>query len=941
VTQGTFAATPGGVGNFETVVLEGTQLMHYWHDNSDPALPWRRGAVISSNATGPGCLIQSTIKRPGTSLGNLEVVVPEGNRLVHYWHDSADPAGAWQRDPLDVSTQATGGGCIIQSDFSSVAGGWGNLEVVVLEGRNLVHYWHDSADLASAWHQALAISTNATGPGCLIQSTFKDAGATHGNLEAVVPEGDTLWHYWHNSAQPDAAWQRDPNPISQQASGAGCLIQSTIKRTGGAVGNFEAVVKEGSSLVHYWHDSAAPASAWQRDAHLISQNAAGPGCILQSTFSTQIGGWGNLEAVALEQNNFNPAAPTLVHYWHDSAQLDSDWHRGRDIAYTGRSQKVCQLTGALDREYQSAAPNAATQYGVEQTDLGFPVSQDPTAPLQHQYLLFGDTGPRWEGEDEIAPNDSVGYTDDAQVQVGKCPHLSFVAQNGSFVSPTVLPAIPQGGFNVPESGFVANNQLYAFFWTGHTALSDPPQQGRSVLASTDPLPPEQSFQYSGQSFHQVYEFSQLNFIYTAVAIDQQPNVPSATLPGPPSGAPGIFVWGVNWYRGDSPRLAYTALTSVRNKAEWWYWKGSDPVTGQPTWAHGDESQAARLFDNDFNPNLALASEPNQPGFDPQHPGCVGELSVTYNSYLGQWLMLYNCGDQVRFRTAAAPWGPWSDPQMLFNPTSDGGYCHFMYANLQAASPPALSGGSVGCSQLDAAIEKDKDGNDESGGVYAPFVINRFTTGVQGVSTTIYYTLSTWNPYQVVLMTATLVPATASPAAVSWGPNRIDVVARGADNAFYHRAWDDTRWQGWERLGGAFLYAPAISSSHTGQLDVFGVGTDHALWHGYCVDGTCTGGSWHLWERLGGFFTSAPAAVSWGPNRIDVVGRGGDNALWHGWWDGSAWRGYQSLGGSFTSGPAVSSWGLNRLDVFGTGADMGLWHGWWDGAAWHLWERVSG
>ena len=36
---------------------------------------------------------------------------------------------------------ATGPGCIIQSDFSG--GDHGNFEVVVLEGNQLVHYFHD------------------------------------------------------------------------------------------------------------------------------------------------------------------------------------------------------------------------------------------------------------------------------------------------------------------------------------------------------------------------------------------------------------------------------------------------------------------------------------------------------------------------------------------------------------------------------------------------------------------------------------------------------------------------------------------------------------------------------------------------------------------------------------------------------------------------------
>ena len=78
--------------------------------------------------------------------------------------------------------------------------------------------------------------------------------------------------------------------------------------------------------------------------------------------------------------------------------------------------------------------------------------------------------------------------------------------------------------------------------------------------------------------------------------------------------------------------------------------------------------------------------------------------------------------------------------------------------------------------------------------------------------------------------------TTAPAAVSWGPNRIDVFYRGGDNALWHRAWNGSEWTGEEKL-------PSI-------------------------------------------MTSAPAAVSWGPDRIDVFYRGADNALWHRAWNGS-------------------------------------------------------
>jgi len=173
----------------------------------------------------------------------------------------------------------------------------------------------------------------------------------------------------------------------------------------------------------------------------------------------------------------------------------------------------------------------------------------------------------------------------------------------------------------------------------------------------------------------------------------------------------------------------------------------------------------------------------------------------------------------------------------------------------------------------------------------------------------------------------------SPAVVSWGPDRIDLFGRGSDGAIYHTYWDGS-WHSFESLGGNFIYGVAASSWGPGRLDVFAIGADSAIYHTYWD------GSWHGWgEKLGGAFTSKPTAVSSGPNHIDVFGRGTDNAIWHTYWDGS-WHGFDSLGGSFVSAPSVSSWGGGRLDVFAVGTDSGLYHNYWDGN-WHSWgDRLS-
>ena len=177
--------------------------------------------------------------------------------------------------------------------------------------------------------------------------------------------------------------------------------------------------------------------------------------------------------------------------------------------------------------------------------------------------------------------------------------------------------------------------------------------------------------------------------------------------------------------------------------------------------------------------------------------------------------------------------------------------------------------------------------------------------------------------------------TSKPGAVSWGSNRIDMVARGTDSAVWHSWWDGTAWRGLESLGGIIHGAPAICSGTSGRLDVFVVGTNHHLSHKWFQ------GGWSNWEDLGGILTSAPAAVSLGPNRMDIFARGLDQGIWHLSWDGIGWHGWESLGGGSSSAPAVCSSGANRLDLFVRGQEMHLWHRQWDGVSWKAWEDLGG
>jgi hypothetical protein len=101
----------------------------------------------------------------------------------------------------------------------------------------------------------------------------------------------------------------------------------------------------------------------------------------------------------------------------------------------------------------------------------------------------------------------------------------------------------------------------------------------------------------------------------------------------------------------------------------------------------------------------------------------------------------------------------------------------------------------------------------------------------------------------------------------------------------------------------------------------------------------------------------PAVATWGRDRLDIFGLGTNQALYHKGWDGSAWRpsqtGWEDLGGTFQLGgggldpkTAVAAWGPNRLDIFSLNeSNQHMVHKAWDGSVWRPsqtgWEDLGG
>ncbi len=367
----------------------------------------------------------------------------------------------------------------------------------------------------------------------------------------------------------------------------------------------------------------------------------------------------------------------------------------QDVIVTSRPKKICQLVGDYDRERKEPTFNLTkSRYKLFGTDLG--------VPFLHKgriYLLFGDTI-------GVNKGDAIAYTTDFNPEDGL--ELEFIQDGNGTYKPVRIPGISQAGFEVPMEGVSVGNRMYIYHTTDANKGLGSAKMGRSIVAVSDD---------DGESFQYLYDLSRKHFINVSIV-----KANSSDWSGLPQGeGEGLVMFGSGAYRKSTVRLAFQPASQIDSGQAIRYFAGLDN-SGKPIWSD-KEDNAQALFQE----------------------GCVGELSVSYNRFIRKWIMLYNCFTPQRqhrginMRTADYPWGPWSEPQLIFEPWNDAGYCHFMHVSWKFKKCDDLS---------------DPKRENTWAGEYGPYQFEDLASG-DDLSTTIYFTMSTWNPYTVVLMKATL------------------------------------------------------------------------------------------------------------------------------------------------------------------------------------------
>lgn len=330
---------------------------------------------------------------------------------------------------------------------------------------------------------------------------------------------------------------------------------------------------------------------------------------------------------------------------------------GADFSLSGVSSvtPIGQVSGA-------ESPGDTTQYAVNFTDLG--------SMFEHNgkvWFVFGDTfGERdpgfTGGGGSLWRSNALGWTTDDDPSDGITIEGMIVDETSTGKELLESKKIDNDEMTViPTHGFAANDAMYLHYmsvahwaepgeWEVNEAgLAKSTDEGQTWIKLDEP-------RWDGESgFVQISPYS----------VDE-------------NGVDTLYVWGITHGRFGGVSLAKVPTSDVESADSWRYFTGADD-DGEPQWGENPADAVLVLDDT------------------------VGELSVVWNDYLGNWLMTYLAeGRGIVLREGLTPWGPWGDEQLLVGAT-------------------------------------------EVPGPYAPYMLDRYTDDGGRV---IYFTLSIWDPYNV-------------------------------------------------------------------------------------------------------------------------------------------------------------------------------------------------
>lgn len=364
-------------------------------------------------------------------------------------------------------------------------------------------------------------------------------------------------------------------------------------------------------------------------------------------------------------------------------------------------RKIQQLIGDRDTTLRIDTRTRTNQFaGIAGTDLG--------SSFEHKgrlYFLFGDTNPS-------GGRDTMTYTTATSPQ-----DLTFVfpfASGGQF-HPITIPGATHGGFCIPSGGVSYRDVMYIVYTNNYYAPNGDMETSYMCRSVDDGRNWTNLYRLSGVGAN--HDMRNTHFINVSMSIVEA--AASAGLPYP--GQDNLVIFGSGAYRKSALYLAAMPAAAIGTRSGLRYFAGFSG--GVPQWG---AAEAAAV-------SLKTAAS-NEIGTN------IGEFSAQLIPELAKWVTLFR---GVKISLADAPWGPFSEPVTLWDAWGNDGYGDFIHVP-RTHRPPYDDFGCTGVSCMTAP--------EDWGGPYGPYLIPRFTTGHPG-DCQLYFTLSTWNPYTVVLLRA--------------------------------------------------------------------------------------------------------------------------------------------------------------------------------------------
>lgn len=390
------------------------------------------------------------------------------------------------------------------------------------------------------------------------------------------------------------------------------------------------------------------------------------------------------------------------------------------------STPVGWVTGQLNSAYPGIGwpqTNNTAGFGIWGTDLGIMWENGLTGKIQ---LAFGDTfsGPNmtgdWRSNVLLLSTDNNLTNGLSLLQTGYA--YQFIPSAPSALFPlfgSEVTVIPTSAVSVANQQYV--NYMSVKSWdtpgrwtTNYSAISMYNQATDKWVLVPSTI---RSASWFGSS--KPYVPGNQNFQQAAYVLQPADQV-----------APGdtqyLYAFGTPSGRAGSAYLSRVAVGEVTDLSKYQYWNGTDWVTGKPVAATpivGDSTRSAGIF----GPIIDWANNPKVLGgylgglFGAKTGGNISEMSVQYNDYLGKYVMMYADGNNnIQLRYADEPNGQWSAPVTVATSAT--------YPGLYAPMIHPWSG-----------TGKLVDNN-----------------GDPDVST-LYWNMSLWGNYNVVLMKTDLTP----------------------------------------------------------------------------------------------------------------------------------------------------------------------------------------